>query len=138
MSTMSNVNNVKCQSNFQNVNQIVTMSIKLSKCHSCKNVIQIVNMSIKLSNVTISNGMCYQSVQINLAHQLCTDFQYFYSGSSGTHSICVCTYCHNPTLALNGSGMAYEGPFKNIFGADHERQMTTKVQMISVRNVFIQ
>merc|ERR1712218_600695 len=44
----------KCLSNYQNVNQIVKMSIemsiKLSKCKSnCQNVNQIVKMSIKLS-----------------------------------------------------------------------------------------
>ena len=54
MSTMSNVNNVRCQksncqqchSNCQNVNQIVKMSMKLSKCHQIVN--QIVKMQIKL------------------------------------------------------------------------------------------
>ena len=45
----------------QNVNQIVKMAIKLLKCQS--------NCQI----VTISNVMYYQSVQINLAHRLCTD-----------------------------------------------------------------
>ena len=51
-------------------------------------------MSIKLSAcqiVTISNVKCYQSVQINLAHRLCTDFQY--------SSVCLgwdkCTYSFN-------------------------------------------
>ena len=35
----------KCQSNYQNVNQIVKMSIKLSKCQSnCQNVNLIVKM----------------------------------------------------------------------------------------------
>ena len=34
-------------------------------------------MSIKLSFVTISSVMLYQCVLINLAHRLCTDFQYF-------------------------------------------------------------
>lgn len=38
----------------------------------------------------------------------------------------MCTYCHNPTLALTGSGMAYEQPFKDIFGVGHDRHMTTK------------
>ena len=52
----------------------------MSKCQpNCQNVNKIVRMSIKLSNVTISNVMCYQIVQIKLAHRLCTDFQYFSS-----------------------------------------------------------
>ena len=84
---MSNVNNVKCQqcqittmSDDNNIKSAqicwdlsdnVTMSTKLSKCQSnCQNFNQI---------VIISNVMCYQSVQIKLAHRLCTDFQYFYS-----------------------------------------------------------
>ena len=51
----------------------------MSKCQpNCQNVNKIVRMSIKLSNVTISNVMCYQIVQIKLAHRLCTDFQYFF------------------------------------------------------------
>ena len=40
------------------------------KMSNCQNVNQIVR---------ISNVMYYQSVQINLAHRLCTDFQYFLS-----------------------------------------------------------
>ena len=76
MSTMSNVENVKCQecqmsrmSNCQQC-QIVNQIVKLLKC-------QIVNQI-----VTISNVMYYQSVQINLAHRLCTDFQYFFLNAS--------------------------------------------------------
>ena len=42
-------------------------NVKLSKCQS--------NCQI----ITISNVMYYQSMQIKLAHRLCTDFQYFLS-----------------------------------------------------------
>ena len=53
----------KCQSNCQNVNPIVKMAIKFSQCQSnCQNANHIVEMSIELSNVTLSNGMRYQSV----------------------------------------------------------------------------
>lgn len=49
-------------------------------------------------------------------------------GSSGTHSVCICTYCHNPTLALTGSGIAYDQAFKDVFGGAPERHLTTKVE----------
>ena len=71
MSTISNVNNVKCQqcqmstmSNVNNVNNV--NNVKLSNCQNVK-------LSIKLSQYVMN----YQSVWINLAHRLCTDFQYF-------------------------------------------------------------
>ena len=80
MSTMSDVNNVKCQ--------LCQMSIKLSKCQSnCQNVNQIVNMSIKLSTCQsncqhvnqITTRLYYdQSIWIRLAHRLYSDFQYFF------------------------------------------------------------
>ena len=82
MLTMSNcqqcqiVNNVKLstKSNCQQC-QIVN-NVKLSTMSNS----QIVN-NVKFSNcqiVTISNVMYYQSVWIRLAHQLYTDFQYFF------------------------------------------------------------
>lgn len=43
-------------------------------------------------------------------------------------TVCVCQTCHNPTLALGGSGMASDEPFKRIFQADPHRDMTTKVE----------
>ena len=33
------------------------------------------------------------------------------SGSSGTHIVCCCVYCQNPTLALQGSYYYYEVDF---------------------------
>ena len=52
---------------------------------------------------------------------------FFLQGSGGTHTVCVCQLCHNPTLALGGSGMASDEHFKRIFDADPHRDMTTKV-----------
>ena len=48
--------------------------VKLSNCHNVK----FSNCQSNFQIVTISNVMYYQSVQINLAHRLCTDFQYFF------------------------------------------------------------
>ena len=103
---------------------------------SANSFFQITNVLLIYTYIHICTfKMYYKSLLIFANNFKCKQCQmstmYFYSGSSGTHSICVCTYCHNPSLALTGSGMAYEGPFKNIFGADHERHMTTKVLMIS-------
>ena len=81
------VNHVKL-SNCQNVRMSKSPNcqqckiVKMSKCHhvrmsECQNV-KMSNCQSNCQIVTISDVIYYQSVQINLAHRLCTDFQYFY------------------------------------------------------------
>ena len=81
------VNNVKL-SNCQNVRMSKSpncQQCKIVKMSKCQNVRMSECQNVKMSNcqsncqiVTISDVIYYQSVQINLAHRLCTDFQYFF------------------------------------------------------------
>ena len=69
------------------------------------------------SMVIMVRGICMSIFKIIIA-----------CGNDRTSATLVCTYCHNPTLALTGSGIAYEQAFKDVFGGAPDRHLTTKVE----------